>query len=439
MIDQNKIIEKLGFKAFNPMQQKTLKMAKTNDNIVLLSPTGSGKTVAFCLALLEKLSPQTKGLQAVILAPSRELVIQIESVFKAMGTTYKINACYGGHSLDTEYKNFSSAPAVLVGTPGRMAFHVEQESLDFSNVHSYVIDEFDKALELGFNEQMQHIITACKQVSFRLLTSATPLDNIPKFTGIKAVEILDFVSDAQIAPKISIEKVIHAKDEKLTQLIQLIGKIGKDAMIIFCNHRDAVERISETLTSKNVANSIFHGGLEQPDRERALLKFTNKSSSILICTDLAARGLDIPEIDHVIHYQVPSTLEAYTHRNGRTARMKAKGQVYVMMTSEEAKDHAFIANDTPTTSFKGKYIIDNSTDFTTIYISAGKKDKVNKGDILGYLIKTCGLTNEDIGVITVKDKQSFVAIKTPKVKKLLRSVENTKLKNKKMKIEVAND
>lgn len=436
-MDKLKILQNLNIKALNEMQDKTFNASLTNNNIVLLSPTGSGKTLAFLLSIVARLDAKIKGVQAVIIVPSRELALQIETVFKKMGTSFKINACYGGHSTRTELNNLSSPPAVLVGTPGRVAFHIEENSFNVETVTSYVIDEFDKALEMGFQDDMDYIINSFDNIDFRMLTSATALLKIPDFTGISNPDVLNFLDKNENQPTLSFSKVVSAAEEKLEVLIQLLGKIGKDTVLIFCNHRDAVDRISETLTKKGVANGAFHGGLDQEDRERALMKFRNKSSHILISTDLAARGLDIPEIGHVIHYQIPEKEATFIHRNGRTARMKASGKVYVMVTKEE--DISFIDNDMPIEVLKQNYKIDNKTDFKTIYISAGKKDKVNKVDIVGYLIKTGGLNKENIGLIDVRDKQSFVAISSYKIKPLLAKLENTKLKNKKVKIDVAKD
>lgn len=436
-MNQAAILKKMEIATLNEMQLQTLQTAQTKNNIVLYSPTGSGKTLAFLLPLLQRLNPAIKGVQAIILVPTRELALQIETVFKKMGTAFKINACYGGHSTRTELNNLSSPPAVLVGTPGRVAFHIEENSFDTAHVQSYVIDEFDKALEMGFQDDMEYIIQSFDQLKFRLLTSATALKKIPAFTGIEHPTTLKFIQTEAIQPQLTFSKVVCPAEEKLEAVIQLIGKIGKDTILIFCNHRDAVARISETLTNKGVANGAFHGGLLQEDRERALMKFRNKSCHILISTDLAARGLDIPEIGHVIHYQIPEKEDAFIHRNGRTARMKTSGKAYVIMTKEE--EYSFIDPNMPIEQLKGNYAIDNTTDFKTLYISAGKKNKVNKVDIVGYLIQTGGLKKEDIGLIDVRDTQAFVAIKTEKIKSLLHKLKDTRLKNRKVKIAIAKD
>lgn len=436
-MNKAEILQNLNITALNEMQTKAFNAAQKKNNIILLSPTGSGKTVAFLMPLINRLDPNVKGVQAVILVPSRELALQIETVFKKMGTSFKINACYGGHSTRTELNNFSTPPAVLVGTPGRVAFHVEEGSFNTETVKSYVIDEFDKALEMGFQDDMDYIINSFDNINFRMLTSATALKKIPDFTGIEDPERIHFLKSEEAKPDLTFSQVISTAEEKLETVIKLVGKIGKDTILIFCNHRDAVARISETLTKKGVANGAFHGGLLQEERERALMMFRNGSCHILIATDLAARGLDIPEIGHVIHYQIPEKEDAFIHRNGRTARMKASGKAYVMVTNDEK--FSFIDPELPIENLEGKYKIDNQTDFKTIYISAGKKDKVNKVDIVGFLIKTGGLNKENIGLIDVRDKQAFVAVSTHKIKPLLAKLENTKLKNKKVKIALAKE
>ncbi|MHC5354328.1 DEAD/DEAH box helicase [Myroides sp. LJL115] len=432
----NKILQNLDIQALNAMQQEVLKQSQTQKELVLLSPTGSGKTLAFLLPLIQHLERDKQGVQAICIVPTRELALQIEAVFKAMKTPFKVNTCYGGHSVKTEMNNFSTPSALLIGTPGRLKFHIEQKSFDPSTVTSLVIDEFDKALELGFTQDMDYIINSFKNLSFKILTSATKLSKIPAFTQLKQTKELDFLHIEKQQPQITYSKVVCKSTEKLEDLIKLLAKIGKDTILIFCNHRDAVDRISQTLAKNKVANSAFHGGLLQEDRQRALMKFKNGSCNILISTDLGARGLDIPEIGHVIHYQMPQNQDTFIHRNGRTARMKAKGKVYLIL-SELDNELSYIDQDIPLEILKNNTVINNKTDFQTIYISAGKKDKINKVDIVGYLIKTAGLTKEDIGLIDLRDNQAFIAIKSQRVKALLTNLQDTKIKNKKVKIALA--
>ena len=429
------IYEKLQIQEMNQMQKSTYQASENEQDIILLSPTGSGKTLAFLFPVLRNLDKNISGIQAIILVPARELALQIEQVFKNMGTDFKVTSCYGGHDKKIEINNLTEAPAVLIGTPGRIAYHLKNNNFEPKTIKTLVLDEFDKALELGFEEDMNFIINSLKNISQRFLTSATAMDNIPKFVGLDNEKTINFLKLGEAKPNIQLKKVMTISEEKLETLFKLICKIGNKRTLIFCNHRDAVDRISELLKEKGIDRETFHGGMEQDERERALLKFRNDSTRILITTDLASRGLDIPEVESIVHYQLPPKEDAFIHRNGRTARMHAKGFAFLIMTEEE--NFPFIKSDTPEENISENYRIPAKTPFQTIYISAGKKDKVNKVDIVGYLIKKGELSKEDIGVIEVKDTTSYVAVSRNKVKDVLKKLSNEKLKGKKIKMEVA--
>ena len=433
MVD--KILENLNIPALNDMQHAAIAAAEKGGDVVLLAPTGSGKTLAFLLPLLKNINVDTPGVQALILVPSRELALQIEQVFKQMSTGLKVNCCYGGHPVKTERNNFAQAPAVLIGTPGRIAYHLRHENFDESTITSLVLDEFDKALEFGFQEDMSYIIHKLLSLKQRLLTSATQMESIPEFTGVQNPIEIDFLKDTKVAPDLKLKKVITTAEDKLETLFKLICKIGSKTMLIFCNHRETVDRISDLLIDMDLAHDIFHGGMEQDERERALLKFRNGSIKILITTDLAARGLDIPEVEYIIHYQLPYTEDAFLHRNGRTARMNAKGTAYLIMAEDEK--YPFLKADIETETLKASYPSPKDSEWQTLYIAAGKKDKVNKIDIVGLLLKKGGLQKEDVGLIEVKDQTSYVAIKRKMVGQVLSTLAQERIKNKKVKIEVA--
>lgn len=429
------IYEKLQIQEMNQMQKSTYQASENEQDIILLSPTGSGKTLAFLFPVLRNLEKNISGIQAIILVPARELALQIEQVFKNMGTDFKVTICYGGHDKKIEINNLTQAPAVLIGTPGRIAYHLKNNNFEPKTIKTLVLDEFDKALELGFEEDMNFIINSLKNISQRFLTSATAMDNIPKFVGLDNEKTINFLKLGEAKPNIQLKKVMTIPEEKLETLFKLICKIGNKRTLIFCNHRDAVDRISELLREKGIDRETFHGGMEQDERERALLKFRNDSTRILITTDLASRGLDIPEVESIVHYQLPPKEDAFIHRNGRTARMHAKGFAYLIMTEEE--NFPFIKSNTPEENISENYRIPAKTPFQTIYISAGKKDKVNKVDIVGYLIKKGELAKEDVGIIEVKDTTSYVAVARNKVKDVLKKLANEKLKGKKIKMEIA--
>ncbi len=417
------------------MQQAAISAAKKSD-LILLSPTGSGKTLGFLLPLLDLLDANISTVQALILVPSRELALQIEQVFRTIGSGFKVNCCYGGHPVKIERNNLSQPPAVLIGTPGRIAHHLRRESFSTATIQTLILDEFDKALEFGFQEDMSFIIKQLPSVKKRILTSATPMQEIPSFTGIVKPMKLDYLSNTVSVPDLKQKAVIAASEDKLEALFALICKIGDEATLVFCNHREAVERISELLWDLSLPHGIFHGGMEQDDRERALLKFRNGSYKILITTDLASRGLDIPEIEHVVHYQLPHNEEAFLHRNGRTARMHAKGTSYLLLTPDEKpvylKDLPEIEELSPNP------VIPQPSQWATLYIAAGKKDKVNKIDIVGLLLKKGELDKEDLGLIEVLDYSSYAAVKRNRIERTAQLIKTEKIKNKKVKIEVSN-
>jgi superfamily II DNA/RNA helicase len=435
-MELEKIYQKLQIQDMNPMQKKAYQLTETGKDIVLLSPTGSGKTLAFLFPVLRKLQSNTQGIQTLILVPARELALQIEQVFKSMGSEFKVTVCYGGHDKKTELNNLIQAPSILIGTPGRVGYHLRNGNFDPSTIKTLVLDEFDKALEFGFKDEMAFIIQSLSQLDQRILTSATNMSPIPSFTGIKDQKVINFLKNDDVKPEIQFRKIVSISEDKLNALFNLICNIGDKRTLIFCNHREAVIRISELLQKKDIFHETFHGAMEQDERERALLKFRNDSVRILITTDLASRGLDIPEVASIVHYQLPNNEDAFIHRNGRTARMNASGFSYLMLSPEES--YPFLKEDIeedPELTKKSQ--VPEKPSFETIYISTGKKNKVNKIDIVGFLIKKGELQKEDIGLIEVKDTTSYVAVNRKKANALLKKLANEKLKGQKVKMEIA--
>ncbi|GIZ09415.1 DEAD/DEAH box helicase [Flavobacterium sp. UMI-01] len=431
------ILKKLGISQLNPMQEMAQEVILNDSNTLLLSPTGSGKTIAFLLPLLELLQPEILSVQCLILVPSRELGLQIEQVWKKMGTDYKVNICYGGHAIDTEIKNLSNPPAVLIGTPGRIADHIERGTFRLDKIQTLILDEFDKSLQLGFHEQMAYIIGKLSKLNKRVLVSATSDIEIPKYTRVVNPTILDFIpSNEETQDNLQLRMVVSKERDKVGTLYQLICSLKSEAAIVFCNHRDAAERISDTLNAKGIYATYYHGGMDQDERERALIQFRNGSMSYLITTDLAARGLDIPEMNHVIHYHLPLKEDEFIHRNGRTARMLASGTAYIIVHENEKKLD-YLDYTIPVLELSEAKSVPKPPQFQTIYISGGKKNKLNKIDIVGFFSQKGKLEKNDLGLIEVKDFISFAAVKYGKVKDLLYNIKDEKMKGKKYKIEVA--
>ena len=432
---KKEICERLGIAALNKMQEDAHDVICRENNVVLLSPTGSGKTIGFLLPVLQTLKTKANGIQCLILVPSRELAIQVEKVWKTMATGFKVNTFYGGHDIETEINNLTEPPALLIGTPGRIADHITRGTFSPDALTTIVLDEFDKSLSLGFEEQMSFIISKLPRIHKRVLVSATPAISIPAFTGIQSPAVLNYITENEDTG-LELRTVISDEKDKLNTLFLLLCTIGAESTLIFCNHREAVERISKHLSERSIDNAFFHGGLEQIEREQTLIRFRNGSVYFMVATDLAARGLDIPSVRHIIHYHLPGTSEEFVHRNGRTARMNATGTAYLLLHKDEHLPE-WIPEAPVIMELSENNPIPPSSPWTTIYISGGKKDKVNKADIVGFFIKTGGLDKTELGMIEIKDHLAFAAVKKNKAKELIAKVQNEKMKGKKYKVALA--
>ncbi len=430
-------LQNLSIEALNPMQIAYLEQSELHKHTVLLSNTGSGKTLAFLLPLWKNLQKDVKGVQAIIIVPSRELAIQIDDVLRKIGTGFKATLCYGGHKREIEENNLIEAPSVIIGTPGRLADHIRRHNFDPRTIHTLIIDEFDKSLELGFVDEMQLIIESMPSIENILLTSATEAVEIPDFIGLKDEKRIDFIDkNEKSEEQLSIYTVASEEKDKIETLFLLLCQIGSRPTIIFCNHRDAVERVNSLLLEKGIYSVFYHGGMEQYERDTAMCKFRNGTSLILVTTDLASRGLDIAHIRNIIHYHLPLSEEVFTHRNGRTARMDRSGNVFVLF-SEEEELPSYITNVASEYASSKEYTLPEKPVWSTLYISHGKKDKINKIDIVGFLTNICQLKKEDIGLIEVKDFTSFVAIRKSKMSMVLELSKDKRIKNKKAKMAIA--
>jgi superfamily II DNA/RNA helicase len=353
-----------------------------------------------------------------------------------MKTSYKVSCCYGGHSVKTEQNSLSEAPAVIIGTPGRLSDHILRKSFDPLTVKMIVLDEFDKSLQMGFHKELIVIFNALTGKQGHILTSATQLEVWPDFLPFKNPDTVNYLKE-QADPKLKLKLVHTNSTDKVETLMRLVAGFNQEVCLVFCNHRDAVDRISALLTQHKLDHGTLHGAMEQIDREKNLIKFRGGAHNILIATDLASRGLDIPEIKHVVHYQTPLQEEAFIHRNGRTARMHAEGQAYLVLADDETLP-VYIDQRVDELKVSHKLLLPPPPKYTCLYISAGKKNKISKGDIVGLLTKKGGLKSDDIGLVTTLDFASYVSVKRGLVNKALTNIKNEKLKGIKVKIEVAN-
>ena len=413
------------------MQKAAHAAIAENSEVILLSPTGTGKTLAFTLPLIAELDPKNNGVQALIVVPSRELAIQIEQVIRDMGSGFKTNAVYGGRSGSKDKIELKHEPAILIGTPGRIADHLSRETISTEGIKTLVLDEFDKSLEIGFKDDMKDIIYFLPGLRKKILTSATQKVEIPRFIDLKNPKELNFLKETK--HQLKLKTVEATTEDKLETLEELLGHIGDKRGIIFCNYKDSIQGVSDFLDSIHVGYTAFYGGLEQIDRERALIKFRNGTHRILLATDLAARGIDVPELDYIIHFELPQRKDEFIHRNGRTARMNSDGTAYVLKTASE--ELPIFIKGAETIHLKSQHIPKNSN-WSTIYISGGRKDKISKGDIAGLFFKQGKLERDELGTIELKHDCAFVAVPTSKSKEIVQKLNNTRLKKKKVRISV---
>jgi|TARA_B110000037_G_scaffold223202_1_gene303860 superfamily II DNA/RNA helicase len=428
---QEEILRKLNIYELNEMQEEAISTIDSTANTMLLSPTGTGKTLAFVLPLLKTLDPECKDIQALILVPSRELAIQIEHVIRSMGSGYKVNAVYGGRPMSKDKIELKHEPAILIGTPGRIADHFSNDRFSKDAIKTLILDEFDKSLEVGFEYDMRGIIGQLPGLNKRILTSATQGVEIPDFVGFQKPTIINYLGT--LVSKLQIKMVISPAKNKSNTLLHLLNHIGNEQGIVFCNLKDSIQGLSTFLESKNIKHGCFNGGMEQKDRERSLIKFRNGTNQLLISTDLAARGIDVPEMKYIIHYQLPMFKEEFIHRNGRTARVSAKGTAYVLKWKDEALPE-FIKN-VPVEDIS-KQAVRKPVFWETLFVSGGRKDKISKGDIAGLFIKQGGLTRDQLGLIELKQDCAFVAIPATIAGELVSKLNNTRLKRKKVRVSI---
>lgn len=427
---QQDILDKLNINGLNPMQQDAKEVIEKTENTIVLSPTGTGKTLAFLLPLFKMLDPEVEGLQALIVVPSRELAIQIEQVFRHMGTGFKLNAVYGGRSKSKDRTELKHTPSVLIGTPGRILDHFTDERMDTDSIKYLVLDEFDKILEIGFEQELTQILSFLPNLQKRILTSATSNITVPAFVKMNEATTLNYL-EKKASSNLEIKVVETYAAQKLETLVKLLKHVGNQNGIIFCNFKATIDEVSEYLETHRISHSCFSGGMEQIDRERSLIKFRNGSTQVMVATDLAARGLDIPELSFIIHFELPHAMEEFTHRNGRTARVSAKGTSYILKDRTKNLPD-FIRNTTTLDSLNNAGI--TTSFFTTLFISGGRKDKISKGDIAGTFMKKGGLSKDELGMIELKQDCSFVAVPLKKADELVDKLNNTYFKKKKVRI-----
>lgn len=426
---QRNALGRLNIERLNDMQSAAIEHCRGNSSMVLLSPTGTGKTLAFLLPLLERLDVSCKGVQAMIVLPSRELARQVFDVWRAMSTPFQMTALYGGRPLEQETASLGGAStALIVGTPGRLLDHLNRSSFTVDKCTHLIIDEFDKCLEMGFQDEMSKLIDKLPAVKSRFLISATDAAEIPQFAGVTDIVKLDYRKGSeQPVVRTSFYTITTTPDKRLEKLFSLLCSFGGEPAIVFCNFRETVDEVYRYLTKASLHCVAYNGAMEQKQRELALYRFTSGCSNILVSTDLAARGLDIKDVRHVVHYQRALSADIFTHRNGRTARWEAEGAVY-MMTFENKELPDFVPTELEEYTLPKRNTLPPAPEWTALYVGKGKRDKLSRGDLAGFFMKKGGLKPGDVGTILVFDNYAYVAVKLKQMRALLKKVEGEKIK-----------
>ena len=441
-METNDILKNLGLTALSEMQQNAVELISHNMNAVLLAPTGSGKTLAFLLPLADSIRTDNDDVQAIVLSPTRELALQTMTVLTAMKTGIRATCCYGGRPAMEEHRKIAALrPQVIIGTPGRLNDHIDKGNFSTQGVRMLVVDEFDKMFELKFQDEVENLLGKVPQKRRCVLVSATDMEEIPEFAGFshKVPAVLNWLEGdhGNVAEGISHFVVRSEQKDKLETLDHLLRTLGHEQAVVFVNYREAVERTGNWLREEGHSVSLFHGGLEQDDREAALALFRSGSVNVLVSTELSARGIDVPTLQNVIHYHLPANRESYIHRCGRTGRWENGGKSFVIVGPEESApqyEGVEFADYVP----KPPYPAPAKPEWTMLYIGRGKRDKLSKGDIVGFLCKTGGLKASDIGMIDVRERYAHVAVRSSMVKQTLHNIAGEKIKKMSTKIETIN-
>lgn len=425
-----------GIAALNPMQQEAIRTITAAENTWIKAPTGSGKTLAYLFPLLPLLQHQREGCQVFILSPARELALQIGDVFRRLQTGFGVSVFYGGHRMRSELDQLRQPPAILVATPGRLADHLRHGRIDTSNLHYLVMDEFDKCQELGFSEDINFILSRLPALKKRICVSATGSPDDTVIAGFTHPQKVEYTR-LEEASGLTLYHVSVSVDSRTTTLFQLLSVIGHETTLVFCARRDDVDMLHQDMLDRGLPCTRFHGGVEQVDRERALIRIRQGSARILITTDLAARGIDIPEVRHVVHFDLSRKEEEFLHRNGRTARMQAVGAAYLLSSDRHLLPDYAAASAKP--FILPKVSLLPIPDWETLYVNLGRKQKIRKLDVVGWLLQKGGLRPEELGRVDIMDDRSYAAVPREKAKGVIQLLQSEPLKKKKARIFIAKE
>lgn len=463
-----KSLEGLGYNKPSEVQEKAIPEILMNKDIVVKSQTGSGKTAAFGIPLCEKIDWDENSPQGLVLTPTRELAVQVSEDISNIGRFKRVKsiAVFGKEPISEQERKLKQKTHIVVGTPGRILDHIERGSLNLSKIKYFVIDEADEMLNMGFIDQVEGVIRKLPKKKVTMLFSATMPDEIKDLCEKHMDRPIDISIKSQKLITDNIEHNLYYVDyeRKLENLNNILIYEKPETAVIFGKTKENVDKIFEYLKSKRYSANKIHGGMLQKDRLDTMEKFRKGDFRILIATDVAARGIDIEGITHVINFDLPVEKEAYVHRIGRTGRAGAKGKAisfciegkdkllndieeYIgfkipvknMPSNDEIKKEInkgveLLKSKPKRKTNKAKNI---NSDITKIYLNGGKKKKIRAGDIVGAICKIDGISAEDIGIIDVQDSVSYVDILHGKGKRVIEELKNMTIKGKKINVEKA--
>lgn len=434
-----RVSEAFGITKLTAMQERMLSLRDTNDNIVVTAPTGSGKTLGFTLNVTAAMGKPESKVRTVVIVPSRELALQVGEVIRRLTAgVYKTTVCYGGHPFVEEERSLAAGTDIVVATPGRLLDHINRRTIEVTGTHYLVLDEYDKSLELGFAEDMRRIVRSMPEVWRVIMTSATRISEWPGWLPVR--QIVDVTEDpgdyatCQRRHDTEVTEVRSYDRDKLSVLNDLLRADSSVRSIVFVNHRESAERVYTYLSKLGFPVGLYHGGLEQTERENALEMFVNGTTPVLVSTDLGARGLDIIGLDNVIHYHMPTSEQAWIHRNGRTGRMGGvDGKVYVIVSEDENVPEYVITDRSwcPPAAPSGH---PDRASMATLWFCAGKKDKISKGDIVGFLTQQAGIPSADIKRILLRDHNALVAVSRGYAQQAVETAAKSRVKGKKVRV-----
>lgn len=452
------VVRELGFDQPTPIQKQSIPLILQGKDVIAQSETGSGKTAAFSLPILEKLNLANRRVQAIVLCPTRELCAQVAREIRRLGRRHpglQVLTITGGAPIRPQMEALYKGVHIVVGTPGRVLDHLGRDTLRLSAVTTMVLDEADRMLEMGFQEDMEQILSQLPETRQTVLFSATfppSIESLSRSYQQDPVRLTVAKSNQTVA---SIKQVYVevAPVDRLKALLQVIEQNQPESLIVFCNFKASISELVNGLSRTGLNVGSLHGDLEQNDRDRIMAKFRNKSLRILVATDVAARGIDVESLDAVVNFELPSQPEVYVHRVGRTGRAGREGlAVSFVSTREKAKLKAIESFasirfeklelgsvselDLADVQEKIQSTSHATAIMQTLYISGGRKEKVRPGDILGALTgEAGGFKAADVGKIEIHDHFSYVAVSSQIATMALECLRNGRIKGRKFRIE----